>query len=80
MSGDALSHAVPREFEPVSVMDQAVEDGVSEGRVADDLVPGVDRELAGDDGGLAAVSVFENLEQVAAFNGCERGEAPVVEE
>jgi hypothetical protein len=42
----------------MSVMDEAVQDGVSEGRIADGLMPMLDRELAGDDGGAAAMTVF----------------------
>jgi len=76
----ASAHAFSGEFETVGVVDQAIEDGVCEGRVADDFMPGVDGELAGDDGRLPAVAVLEDLEQVAAFDGCERGEAPVVED
>ena len=56
-------------------MDEPVEEGIGEGRVADDVMPGVDGQLAGDDGGGAAVSVLEDLEQVAAFVRGEGGEA-----
>jgi hypothetical protein len=34
-----LSHAVSLECEAVSVVDDPIEDGVSDGRVCDDLVP-----------------------------------------
>ena len=40
----------------MGVVDEAVEDGVGIGWVADDLVPFVDRDLAGQDGRAAAVS------------------------
>jgi hypothetical protein len=43
-------------------------------------VPGVDGQLAGDESRLAAVTVLEDLEQVAALAGGERGEAPVVQD
>jgi len=49
------------------------------GRVADGGVPGVDRELAGDDGGGAAVAVVHDLEEVAAVLGRKRCQAPIVE-
>lgn len=58
-------------------MDQAVEDGVG---VADQRVPLIDRELAGDDGGATAVAVLEDLQEVVAGRGVERLEAPVVED
>jgi hypothetical protein len=40
----------------MGVLDEAVEDGVGIGWVADDLVPFVDRDLAGQDGRAAAIS------------------------
>jgi hypothetical protein len=36
-------------------MDDAVEDGVRERRLADDVVPGFDGQLAGDHGRAAAI-------------------------
>ena len=47
---------------------------------ADQVVPAIDRDLAGDEGSAAAVAVFDDLEQVAALLGPERLEAPVVED
>ena len=64
----------------MGIVDEPVEDGIGEGGAADDVVPGVDGQLAGDDGGGAAVSVLEDLEQVAAFVRGEGGEAPIVQE
>ena len=60
-------------------MDEAVEDGVGIGRVADHRVPVLDGKLTGDDGGSAAVAIFEDLEQVVASLGVERVEPPIVE-
>ena len=37
------------EIDPVSVVDDAIEDGVGVGGIADQLVPFVDGDLAGDD-------------------------------
>ena len=45
-------------------MDETVEDGVGEGWVAEAVVPFLDRELAGDQGGPGGVSVLEEFEQV----------------
>lgn len=61
-------------------VDQAVEDDVSVGGIADQRVPLIDGELAGDDGGAAAVAVLEDLQEVVAGRGVERLEAPVVED
>ena len=60
-------------------MNEAVEDGVGECRVADDVVPLLDRGLAGDDGRADAVPVLEDFEQIVPVLGAERGEPPVVE-
>ena len=55
----------------MGVVDEAVEDGVGVGRIADDLVPFVDRDLAGEDGRAAAVAFFEDLVEIAAGAGVE---------
>ena len=48
-SGPA-AHGFALELDAVGVVDEAVEDGIGEGGLADHLVPGVDGQLAGDDG------------------------------
>ena len=74
------SQALAVEIDPVGVMDQAVEDGVGVGGVADQRVPLIDGKLAGDDGGAVAVAILEDLQEVVAGRGVERLEAPVVED
>ena len=64
----------------MGVVDEAVEDGVGVGRVADYLVPFVDRDLAGQDRRAAAVAFFEDLVEIAAGAGIERFKAPIVED
>ena len=44
------------------------------------VVPFVDRDLAGDDGRSAAVAFFEDFEEVVAGGGIERLETPIVED
>jgi hypothetical protein len=61
-------------------VDDAIEDGVGVGGIADQFVPFVDGDLAGDDGRPAAVALLENLEQVVTRSGIERLEPPVVED
>ena len=63
----------------MGIVHEAVEDGVGECRVADDVVPLLDGKLAGDDRRADAVSVFEDFEQVVTVLGAERSEPPVVE-
>ena len=67
------------EIDPVRVVDDAIEDGVGIGGIADQLVPFVDGDLAGDDRRSASVAFFENLEQIVTSGGIERLEPPVVE-
>jgi Transposase, Mutator family len=61
-------------------VDDAIEDGVGIGGIADQLVPFVDGDLAGDDCRSAPVALFEDLEQVVTRGGVERLETPVVED
>ena len=61
-------------------MDEPVEDGVGEGRFADVIVPGLDRELAGDEGGFAAMAVVEDLEQIAPGIVVEGDQSEVVDQ
>src|SRR5262249_51396367 len=77
--GGGFAHRLSFQREPVGVVDKAVEDGVGKGWVADRDVPGVDRELACDEGGGAAVAVVHDLEEVAAVLRREGGQAPIVE-
>ena len=61
-------------------MNEAVEDGVREGRIADDLAPLLDRNLAGDDRRGALMAVLQDFEEIALFGLCERRQTPVVQD
>ncbi|MDA9421100.1 hypothetical protein XH97_02970 [Bradyrhizobium sp. CCBAU 53380] len=58
--GAAFSHAFAGELEAVGVVDEAIENGVRDGGVPNGSMPGVQGELARDDGGAAAVAVLED--------------------
>ena len=60
-------------------MDEAVEDGIGVSRIADDMVPFVDRELAGDDRGSSSMAFFEDFQQIMSCGRIERFETPIVE-
>jgi hypothetical protein len=64
----------------VGVVDEAVEDGVGDGGIGDDLVPVLDRHLAGDDGRSPLVTIIDDFEEIAALLAGERGEAPIIED
>lgn len=64
----------------MGVVNQAAQDGVGLSGVADSFVPVLDRQLAGDGGGGAAMAVFEDFREVAALRGGEDGQAPIVDD
>jgi hypothetical protein len=78
--GAVLAQAVAAELQAMGVVDDAVENGVGERRLADQLMPFVDRDLAVDQRGAAAVAVFNDFEHVMALFGRERLKAPIVED
>src|SRR5271154_7620707 len=61
------------------IVDEAVQDGVGVSGVANDLMPGGQGELGGDDRRPTAVSLLENFEQIVTGAGVEGFEAEVVE-
>ena len=62
----------------MGVVDEAIEDGVGIGWIADDLVPAVHGDLAGDDGRFAAVSFFEELQEIMTPGIVKRLETPLI--
>ena len=75
-----LPHGGSVELQSVGIVDDAVEDGVGEGGFADDVVPLVQRQLAGDQGGGVLVSVLDDFHEVAALLGVETLGSPIVED
>ena len=79
--GDKLSaQGRAFEFDPMGAVNDAVEDRVAEGGVADHLVPSTDRDLAGDQQRAAVVAVVDDLEQIAALLGIERLRPPIIDD
>ena len=62
------------------VVDEAIQDGVGVSRIPNNLVPGGQGELGGDDRRSAPVSLLEDFEQVVTSASIERFEAEVVED
>src|SRR6202140_3038202 len=79
IAGVLFSHTFSGELQAVSVVNEAIEDGVAEGGVSDHVVPMFDGDLAGDDGRGATMAIIEDLQQVAPFGRTENRKAPVVE-
>jgi hypothetical protein len=63
---------VAGEIDPLRVVNDAIENGVSVGGIADQLMPFVDRDLAGDDRRSPTVAFFEDFEEVVT-GGAMRG-------
>lgn len=63
----------------MGIVNQSVEYGIGVGGVANDPVPGRYGKLAGDDCRTAAVTIFEDFEQIMTGLLVERFEAPIVE-
>ena len=64
----------------MSVVDDAVEDGIGVGGFADERVPRVHRRLAGDDGGAPPVALLHDLQEVLAGWGVEGGKPKIVKD
>jgi hypothetical protein len=73
------AQAVAGQLDAMRIVDEAVQDGVGVSGVANDLMPGRQGELGGDDRRPAAVSLLENFEQIVTGAGVEGFEAEVVE-
>ena len=74
------SHRQSLESDAVCAVDQAVEDGVPKGGVADQVVPVLDGQLDGDECSPTAVAVFDHFQKVAPFAIPERRQVPVVDD
>ena len=72
--------AVACEIDAVGIVDEAVENGVGESWVADDLIPTIDGRLARDDDQTRIVTVLDDLEQIAALIGIEGLWPPIVKD
>jgi hypothetical protein len=64
----------------VSVVKESIADGVGDGGISDVVVPLLDGELTGDDGGARAVAIVHDLEEAAALGFADRDESQIVED
>ena len=70
------AQGVAAQLDAMGVVDDAVEDGVGQSWVADQVVPAVHGDLAGDQRGAAAVAILDDLQQVVALLGGRAARAP----
>ena len=61
-------------------MDDAIENGVCQSGIADELIPAIDWKLAGDDERAGVVAILRDLEQVALLVGQQRFRSPIVKD
>ena len=78
--GVLFLHAFSGELKAVSVVNEAVQDSVADGGVADNIVPMFDGDLAGHDGRGATVAIIKDLQKVAPFGRIENRKTPVIED
>ena len=75
-----LSHAVSFEGDAMGVVDDPVENGVGDCRLADHGVPLGDGELCGDQGGFPAIAFFEDFQQIEALLIGQAVGAPIIKD
>jgi hypothetical protein len=73
-----FARRVTFQFDLVCIMDQAIQNTVGQGRVADLFVPALDGDLAGQDGRAQLVAIVANFQKVAALGFCQRRVDPIV--
>ena len=75
-----FAQAWPFEFDAMGAVDDAVQDRIAEGGVADEIMPTIDGNLAGDQQGALLVAVIDDFEQIPALLGGERLRPPVIDD
>ena len=68
------------EIDAMGAVDDAVENGVGQGRIANHLVPASDRDLACDQQRSSVAAIVDDLEQVAALLRIERFRPPIIDD
>ena len=73
------THRFAIEFDAVSVVHQAVENGIGDRRIANLRVPGCDRELAGEQHRARLVAGVTDLEEVPALRFRQWRHGPIID-
>lgn len=80
LDGLLFPHGLATQCDAVGVMDDAIQDGIGQGGIAEVAMPLLDRELAGDDGAATLEAVIDDFQQIALAGVGERDESEVVED
>ena len=75
----APAHGGALDDDAVGLVEEAVEHGLGQGGVGHGAVPGVDRQLTGDQGGAELSAVLDDLQEIATLLDGGRGEQEVIE-
>jgi hypothetical protein len=78
--GVGFAPGSPLEIEPVGVVDEAIQNGVSDGWVGEAGMPLCDRHLSNDQGGGSAIAIIHDFEQVLGLAAGEGIAQPVIED
>lgn len=62
-----FSHGFSFQLNSVAVVNQSVQDGIGKGGIPDMIMPMVNRELTGNQGGTRSVAVLDDFEQISSF-------------
>jgi hypothetical protein len=76
----AAAHRRSGDSDAMGLVEEAVEDRLGERGVGHDLVPGVDEQLTGDDGGAKLGAVLDDLQQATALLGRGGAQEEVVKD
>jgi hypothetical protein len=75
-----FAQALAGKLDPVSVVNEAVEDGVGECWIADHVMPAIDRHLAGDERRRVIEAILDDFEQVAGLLRGEGFRPPIIQD
>src|SRR5271166_2588008 len=78
--GPPLAQALAGQIDAIGVVNDAVEDGVGERGNADQVMPAVHGNLAGDDERAFVVAILDDFEQIARLVGRERFGSPIIQD
>ena len=75
-----LSHRLSLELDTVGGMSDTVTDRIGDRLISDGLMPAIDRDLADHDGGLPAMTVFEDLQQAQPSGPVKAFEPEIIQD
>ena len=75
-----FAHRFAFEFDSIGIVNQPIQDRVGDRSVGDDLVPLIDRKLAGDERGSYPLAVVEDFQQIPILFAGHRGDAKIVDD